>query len=204
MTQNQKELSWKSLIFDNMVLERGLLLAPVVIMSYTLKNAVVLSFAFAVITFITVLISSFVPKAIPYTIRVIFNVLLASIVFIPVAMLIDQMETGLVYKLGIYLPLLVTNSLIVQKSETRFRKALSKGKMILDLLLQIVGFTIVSCLVGIIRELLGRGTLWGYQIGVEIAPAVLLPFAGFMIIAFLSAIVNRIKQEYHPKKKRRS
>ena len=113
-----------------------------------------------------------------------------------VAMLIDQIETGLVYKLGIYLPLLVTNSLIVQKSETRFRKAPSKGKMVLDLLLQMVGFTIVACLVGAIRELLGRGTLWGYQIGMEIAPAVLLPFAGFMMIAFLSAIVNRIKQEY--------
>ena len=109
MTQNQRELNWKSLIFDNMVLERGLLLAPVVIMSYTLKNAIALSFAFAVITFITILISSFVPKAIPYTIRVIFNVLLASVVFIPVAMLIDQIETGLVYKLGIYLPLLLTN-----------------------------------------------------------------------------------------------
>lgn len=196
MNYNGK-LGFKALLFDNMVLERGLLIAPVVVMSYNLKYALVLSFAFAVITFCTVLLSVFIPKAIPYTIRVIVNVVIASLVFIPVALLIDLLEVGLVYHLGIFLPLLVTNSLIVQKSETRFRKAPSKSKMMFDLALQIIGFALVACLVGILREVIGNGTVLGHQLGsIQTAPALLLPFGGFLLIGYFSAAINRLKERF--------
>lgn len=192
----KKELFLKQLLFDNMVLQRGLMVAPVVVMSYNLKNAVALCLAFAIITFVTVTVSSFLSRKLPYTLRVIFNVLLASLVFIPAAMLVEKLEQGLVYRLGIFLPLLVTNSLVVQKSETRFRRAPSKRYMVLDLILQIVGFAVVVCPIAILREWLVGGTVWGVTItGLpQEVPAVSLPFAGFIIIGLLAAFVNQYRE----------
>lgn len=184
----------KDLVFANMVLERGLLVAPVVVMAYNLKNAAALALAFAIITFVTVTLSAFVPKKVPYALRVILNVVVAALMFIPAALAVEKIQPGLVYKLGIFLPLLITNSLVVQKSESRFRKIPSKLNMALDLAGHIVGFAIVICLVGALRELLGSATLWGSPVGdFRTAPALLLPFSGFILIGLPSALVNWIK-----------
>lgn len=184
----------KDLLYANMVLERGLLVAPVVVMAYNLKNAAALALAFALITFVTVVFASFIPKKIPYAVRVIFNVVVAALMFIPAALAVDQIQPGLVYKLGIFLPLLITNSLVIQKSETRFRKIPTKRGMIIDLIGHIVGFAIVICLVGALRELFGSATLWGREVGsFQTAPALLLPFSGFLLIGMLAALVNWLK-----------
>lgn len=68
-----------------------------------------------------------------------FTFLFASLVYIPTEFLLEQLfEPLAIYNVGIFLPLMVANSLIVRKSETRFFVQ-KKGPMVLDLLCSVIG-----------------------------------------------------------------
>lgn len=180
-------------LLNNTVLERGLVIAPIIVAGNTMKNAVILSIAFVAITFLTVLVSSFIPKRVPYTIRAIMHVVLAAVIFIPIAYFLQSFFPEEVYKTGIFLPLLVTNSLIVSKGESRFFKK-SRGLMTVDLLSHTMGFFLVACVVGAIREILGNGSFWGYSLGLgETAPALMFPFAGFILLGLLASALQKLR-----------
>ena len=195
-----------AVLLNNPVLERGLVIAPVIVAANSLRNALSLGVAFAIITFFTIAVSYFIPKGIPYTIRVIGNAIIASLIFIPSAMLVERMLPGSIQSLGIYLPLLATNSLIIQKSESRFHK-MKYSTMLLQLLCNAGGFFLVVTVVGSIRELLGSGTLIGVPVpGFNFkAPAFLFPFMGFILVGFLAAGVKKLVffLNSKPKEKRR-
>lgn len=181
------------LLLGNPILERGLIIAPVVVASYNNKNSLILGLSFFFITYITVFASSFIPKGIPYTIRTIIYTLIACVVFIPTAGLMNNLFPQSIFSIGVFLPLLVANSLIVVKSESRFHKR-RRGYMMADLFFNCVGFFCVIVLVGTIREFLGSGSFLGTPIpGMFTAQAVLMPFSGFIIVGFLAAIVQKIK-----------
>lgn len=181
------------LLLQNPVLERGLVLAPVIVASYNYENSLLLGFSFILITFASVLLSSFIPKRIPYTVRTILYTLIACVVFIPTAMLMDRLFPGVVLRVGVFLPLLVANSLIVVKSESRFYKH-RRGYMAVDLLSNCIGFFLVILVVGVLRELLGSGSFFGIPIANwPTASAVLMPFSGFVIVGFLAAAVKRLR-----------
>ena len=88
------------LLLQNPVLERGLVLAPVIVASYNCQYSLLLGLSFVLITFATVLISSFIPKKIPYTIRIILYTLIACGVFVPTAMLMDRLFPDTLFKVG--------------------------------------------------------------------------------------------------------
>lgn len=181
------------LFLSNPVLERGLVLSPVIVASYNYKNSMILGIGFILITFFTVLISAFIPKKIPYTVRTILHIIIACIIFIPSAMLIEVIYPDSLFKLGVFFPLLVANSLIVIKSESRFHRH-TKGSMIFDLLCHTIGFFIVILFVGVLREFLGSGSFMGEPIdGIPTAQAILLPFSGFIIVGFLAAFLKNIR-----------
>lgn len=178
---------------NNTVLERGLVIAPIIVAGNTMKNAVMLSIAFVIITFFTVLVSSFIPKKLPYTIRAIMHTVLAAILFIPVSYFLQGYFPEAVYKAGIFLPLLVTNSLIVSKGESRFFKK-TRGVMAVDLLSHVLGFSLVACIVGTIREILGSGSFWEIPLGLgETAPMLMFPLAGFILLGFLAAALQKFR-----------
>ena len=189
------------LFLGNTVLERGLVVAPVIVAAISLKNSVVLAIAYGIITFFTVFLASFVSKKLPYTIRVIIYVLLASLVYIPTAFLLERLfEPLAIYNVGIFLPLMVANSLIVRKSETRFFVQ-KKGAMVLDLLCSVIGFMWVICLDGAIRELFENGTIWNIPVLENpTIPGLLLPFSGFIVIGFLAAGFQKFRNFFMEKK----
>lgn len=192
--KNKEKLQkYNGLLMTNPIMERGFILAPVIVASYNTQNSVALGIGFALITFITVMLSSFIPRQIPYTIRTILYALLACVVFVPTAMLIERLLPGSLYSLGVFLPLLVANSLIVVKSESRFHRH-GFAYMTIDVASHAVGFFLAIVLVGLIREILGSGTVFGVTVnGWFTAPAVLMPFSGFIIVGLLAAVSKRIR-----------
>ena len=123
-------------------------------------------------------------------------------IFVPTAMLIDLIFEDALYTTGIFLPLLVANSLIVVKSESRFHKH-NKGYMAVDVFSHTVGFFIVIVLIGLIREFFGSGTLFGVSVNQwVVAPALLMPFSGFILVGLLAALGNIIRKWIeHPRSK---
>lgn len=192
--QNHRDLFEKTDGFfeNNIILQRGMLIAPIIIVCTNVLNSLILSIAFFVITSFTVLISSFISQKVPYTIRVIIYTIIASIIFIPTTYVLNYIFPNTIFKLEIFIPLLVINSGIVIKSETRFH-SMKKNKMIISLCMYGLGFLVVSCLVGGIREFLGSGTIlgeplfWHYKI-----PVMLYPFSGFMLVGIISALYKKL------------
>ncbi len=185
---------YDNLLTRNTVLVQGLCIAPIVVAATTLKNACLLGLAFAVITFVTVVLLSFLPKKTPYTIRAIVAVLLACGVFIPTSLWCRDLFPGNVQQVGIFLPLLVTNSVLVGKTEESLLH-LPKKKMLGKLVTYILGFEVVILLTGVIRELLAYNTLWGNPVALPFTFSVMaLPFGGFVLLGFLAAAVRRYRE----------
>lgn len=106
---------------------------------------------------------------------------------------LPQIDTAL----GIFLPLIVVNCIILARAEM----FASKNRVlpsILDGLGMGIGFTAALLLMGMIRELLGNGTIFGLPVTADlIDPMILmiLPPGGFFVFGMLIALANRLSKK---------
>ncbi len=168
----------------NAVLAEGMVIAPIVVCCDTLPKALLLSLAFACITFLSVSIASFFPKSIPYALRIILYALTSALIYIPVALFCHQLNFSAI---GMYLPLLTVNSFVVLHSELYFYK-LQKRLLLPSLFLHIAGFCLTAIMTGLIREILAYGSIWGRVVNVPIlVQGFSAPWAGFVLLGILCA-----------------
>lgn len=180
----------------NTVLVGGLVIAPVVFAANTVSKAIALIFTFSLITFLTIMISSFISRSIVYTIRIILYTLIAALVYVPVVSMAIQLFPDDVKSIGIMLPLLITNSLILSKAELRFYR-LSKGKMVIDVVSHIVGFDIAVLVIAFIREIIGTGEISGKILGIPLTfPVLVYPFGGFILLGLCAALLRKIQSYF--------
>lgn len=186
----QRKISLRDgLIKQNIVFMSGLLIAPVIACAGTLMKSLAVCVVFSLVSFLTILICRAVSRKIAYTIRVIIYCLCASAVYIPV-MLFARAIFGeeLIASAGVYLPILVTNSLILSKTESRFYSE-PIDDMIIDVAVFILGFDISCIFVGAFRELIAAGTLGGLYIPVPFTvPALETTFGGFLTVGVFAGL----------------
>lgn len=189
----QKSSVFSGIIGNNIVLSSLMVVSPVIICGDTLKNAAALVYAFSAITFLSVLISSFVPKKLSYTVKVIIYAIISSLVYIPVKWAAQEFFPGAVERIGIYFPLLAVNSLIIFRSEAELYK-LPKNRMIVKLIFYILGFDAVMLTTGFIRELFAYGTINGRIVDVS-TPVIGLaqPFGGFIFLGLFCGLYRWIR-----------
>lgn len=125
-----------------------------------------------------------------------FITIIAGFVTI-IQMFVQAFAPALDEALGIYLPLIVVNCIILGRAES----FASKNKVlpsILDGLGMGIGFTITLILMGSIRELIGNGTIFGIVVnsGSVIPPMIIfiLPPGGFFVFGMLVALANKLAQ----------
>ena len=179
------------LFSKNPVLIKGLALAPVIVASTTMKNALVLSIGMAITMIPTTLISLFIKRRQGYWLHILLYMLCAALSYIPAALLIRQYfptEMGLV---GIYLPMVVVNSIPITRAQM-FVGRRKRGFLVVDMIFQVLGFTLAIFLVAAIREFFGAGTLFGVDMGTGFSMQTLLyPFGGFFVVAFFAALFQK-------------
>ena len=149
------------------------------------------------------LLISLLRKFIPDGVRMpAFIVVVASFVTI-VQMLLEGFLPGLYASLGLYIPLIVVNCIILGRAEAYA----SKNKPIPSLFDGIgmgLGFTLSITCIGAVRELIGAGSIFGKQIlpladaaagkmGYEPVTIFILAPGAFFVLAFLSALQNKFK-----------
>lgn len=96
-----------------------------------------------------------------------------------------------VANLGIYLPMLVVDSIIISRTEIPQRE--SVGASLKNGILTGIGFTFAVLITGALREMLGAGRIWG----MELFPAAPVPImattaGGFIIVALLAAVLQSL------------
>lgn len=177
----------------NPVLSACMIISPVVMCGDNLKKAVTMAFVFSFITFISVFVSSFLPKKLPYAIKLMLHAVIGALVYIPVRLFADEFFPEAAAQIGIFFPLTAVNSLIVFHSETKYY-TLSKGRMTVSLLLGILGFDAVMLITGIIREIIGYGTVYGRFVDMKITMVgISKPFGGLILLGILCGLFRKIR-----------
>ncbi|MFS8500685.1 MAG: electron transport complex subunit E [Caldicoprobacter sp.] len=140
------------------------------------------------------LVISLLKNFIPQKIRIpAFVVVIATFVTV-VSMIMQAFLPELNESLGIYIPLIVVNCIILARAES-FASKNSALLSVVDGLGMGVGFTLALLLLGSIREILGAGTWFGMPVFPEsFSPAVImiLPPGGFITLGLVLGLLNKL------------
>lgn len=155
----------------------------------------------AVLACSNVLISMF-KKQIPDQVRIpAFIMIIASLVTI-VDMVMNAYTPELYKVLGLFIPLIVVNCIVLGRAES-FASKNSVFDSLIDGIGTGIGFTVALTILGAIREALGNGSIFGYSFLPEgVSPALIFILApgGFMTIGLILAVINVIKAKRGEKK----
>jgi electron transport complex protein RnfE len=139
---------------------------------------------------------SLLKNVIPDKVRIpAFIVVIAT--FVTMVQLVMQAYLPAIYDvLGLFIPLIVVNCIVLGRAEA-FAAKNSVGLSALDGLGMGMGFTLSLTVLGIIRELLGAGTVFGLQIYNSHYASLIFVLApgAFICLAYLMALVNKLQKK---------
>ncbi|TFH41461.1 MAG: electron transport complex subunit E [ANME-2 cluster archaeon] len=190
----------RGIIKDNPVFALVLGLCPTLAVTTSLENAIGMSGAALFVLLGSNIMVSALRKQIPSMTRIpMFLIIICTFVTI-IDMLMEAYTPPLYKALGIFIPLIVVNCIIIGRAEAYANRNTVKFSII-DAFGIGTGYLIVLVIIGSIRELLGTGAivLFGFHlitIPIEPATFMVLPAGAFMTIGVLMAIVN-----YHRNRK---
>lgn len=140
---------------------------------------------------------SLMRKIVPDKIRIpAFVVVIATFTTI-VGMLLKAYLPALDKSLGLFIPLIVVNCLILARAES-FASKNNAGLAAVDGIGMGLGFALALTILGAVREILGNGTLFGMGLfGASFQPALLfiLPPGAFLTLGFLLAAFNKLNSK---------
>ncbi|MBQ9461209.1 MAG: electron transport complex subunit E [Clostridia bacterium] len=191
----------KGIIRENPVLVLVLGTCPTLATSTSVINALGMGVAATVVLLFSNILISALRKVIPDKVRIPCYIVLIAGLVTAVQMLVKAYAPALNDSLGIYLPLIVVNCIILGRAEM----FASKNKVLasaFDGLGMGIGFTLALFLMASVREIFGNGTFCGMEIPFltdnKISILTMAP-GGFMVFGLLIACVNKFGKS-KPKK----
>ncbi len=188
------ERLYNGLIKENPTLILMLGMCPTLAVSTRAMNGIGMGLSTTAVLILSNLVISLLRKVIPDEVRLpSYIVIVASLVTVT-ELLIEAYLPSLYEALGIYIPLIVVNCIILGRAEAYANKA-TPGLAVMDGIGMGLGFTIALTIAGLIREFLGNGTAFGVQVfpeSVEPIGIFVQPPGAFLVIAFIIAIMNAI------------
>lgn len=190
-----KEFS-KGLIKENPVLRLVLGTCPTLATSTSVESAIGMGLAATVVLVCSNIVISAMRKVIPSKVRIpAYIVIIAGFVTL-VQMLVKAFLPQIDEMLGVYLPLIVVNCIILGRAEA-FASKNTVLYSAVDGVGMGVGFTAALLLMGGIRELMGAGSIAGFTVFPEAIPPmtifVLAP-GGFFVFGILIALANKVAE----------
>lgn len=205
---NVKKQFWEGLITQNPVFVQLLGMCPMLAITTSMFNGIGMGISVLVILTCANVVISLLRKVIPSKVRIAcYIVVIATFVTI-VDLLLKAYVPALSASLGLFIPLIVVNCIILGRAEG-FASKNSVAASALDGVFQGFGNMVALTIMCIVRELLGAGTFGsgilnggaGYQILPEnvVALGMILPVGGFLTLGFLIAAMQYFLNK--PKKK---
>ncbi|MFH1678289.1 MAG: electron transport complex subunit E [Candidatus Omnitrophota bacterium] len=188
-----KEFS-KGIFHENPIFVIVLGLCPALAVSVSLENAIGMGLAASFVLVCSNCIISGIRNIVPNRIRIpCFIVVIASFVTI-VELLMAAFTPQLARQLGIFVPLIVVNCIILGRAES-FASRNRVLHSIFDGLGMGLGFTLALCSIAVIRELLGSGKILGATLfsGYPPATIMILPPGALLTLGLLIGLKNLIQ-----------
>ncbi|MDZ7264175.1 MAG: electron transport complex subunit E [candidate division KSB1 bacterium] len=187
----------KGLYKENPIFRVLLGLCPALATSNSLQNAVGMGAAATFVLFCSNSIVSMIRKGVPNKIRIpIYIVVIATFVTLT-DLTMQAFAPALSKSLGVFVPLIVVNCIILGRAEA-FAGKNSVLLSMLDGLGMGIGFTFALSLVAIVRELLGTGKLWGIPLfgsGFEPMLILILPPGAFITLGLFIGFFNWLEKK---------
>lgn len=184
----------EGIITNNPVLVQLIGMCPTMATSTSLENGLGMGLAATSVLICSNFVVSLLRKIIPQKIRIASYVVIISVFVTAVEMLLKAFLPDIADSLGLFIPLIVVNCIILARAEA----FASKNKPIpaaIDGLAMGLGFTFALAILSSFREILGAGTIYGIPLfGENFQPATLMimPAGGFLALGFVIAAFQKI------------
>ena len=206
INMNQLNNFTKGVLKENPILFSLLGLCPALAVTTKLETALGMGIAFTFVLIMSNIVISLIRKIVPNELRIpIYIVIIATFVS-TIEMLLNAYFPSISKNLGIYLPLIVVNCIILGRAES-FASKNNIYSSFIDAVGMGIGYTLILAIISIIRELLGAGkiTVLGNIVlnindlfnsnQLPIFTSFFTSSAGaYLILGLLFALVNKIKK----------
>ena len=191
---NAKQIMKDGLFYQNPVLVQLLGMCSCMAVTTTLFNGLGMGLSVTAILICSNVVISLLRRLIPSKIRIAAYIVLIAGLVTMVDLLLQAFLPALSNSLGVFIPLIVVNCIILGRAEA-FASKNGVAASALDGLFQGLGYTMVTVVMSVIRELLGNGTFGAgvFGDGIRLIPAgypallMILPFGGFLTLGCLIA-----------------
>ena len=194
MKQYIKQLK-EGILDNNPVLVQLLGMCPTLATTTSLSNAVGMGLAATAVLVCSNLFISLLRKFIPKQVRIAAYIVIISGFVTAVELLMRAYFYSLYQSLGLFIPLIVVNCIILARAEA-FASKNPPLPSLVDGIGMGIGFTFALCLIAFVRELLGAGSLFGIPVLPEAYPRMtifVLPAGAFMTLGVIIAVVQKIR-----------
>ena len=185
-------LVWRGVIKENPTFVLILGMCPTLGTTTSAENGFGMGAATMAVLIMSNVVISLIKNLIPDKVRIpAFIVVIASFVTV-IQMLMQAFVPSLYESLGLFIPLIVVNCIILGRAE-----AFASKNGVFDSALDGVGiglgFTFALTIIGAVREVLGSGAIFGYDLGIsDYMPLVfVLAPGGFLVLGFLMVLFNK-------------
>ncbi|WP_372754315.1 RnfABCDGE type electron transport complex subunit E [Mariniflexile sp.] len=193
-TINQKQNFLKGIIKENPIFVMLLGMCPTLGVTSSAFNGLGMGVATAFVLLMSNVVVSLVKTQIPAKVRIpAFIIIIASFVTV-VEMILEAFVPFLYEQLGIFIPLIVVNCIILGRAEA-FASKNNLLSSAIDALGMGLGFILALTVLGSIREILGSGSLFGASFVHEDANTFILfilPPGAFIALAYLTVVFNKL------------
>ena len=197
------ERLYNGLVKENPTFVMMLGMCPTLAVTTSAINGIGMGLSTTVVLIFSNLLISMLRKIIPDSVRMpAFIVVVATLVTV-VQFLLEGFVPSLYASLGVYIPLIVVNCIILGRAEAYASKN-PVLPSVFDGIGMGLGFTLGLTCIGIVRELIGSGKLFGFQVMPDIYEPVtifILAPGAFLVLAFLVAARNKIMKKLEAKGK---
>ena len=188
------ERIYNGIVKENPTLILMLGMCPALAVTTRAMNGIGMGLSTMAVLILSNLVISLLRKVIPDAVRLpAYIVIVASLVTVT-ELLIEAYLPGLYEALGIYIPLIVVNCIILGRAEAYANKN-TPGLAVMDGIGMGIGFTIALTIAGTLRELLGNGSAFGVRVLPESFEPIgifVQPPGAFLIFALMIAVMNAV------------
>ena len=182
------------LVNENPIFRLVLGTCPTIAVTTSMMNAIgmggVATFVLICSNMIIALLKDFIPDKVRIPSFIVIIAMFVTIVQLFLKGFLPELNESL----GLFIPLIVVNCIILGRAEA-FASKHSVRASLFDGLGMGIGFTLALLMISFVRELLGNGSLFGYQVlpdGYEPALMFILAPGGFLVFGLLMALVNKV------------
>ncbi len=184
----------EGLFTNNPVFVQLIGMCPTLAVSTSLENGLGMGLAASAVLICSNIVISLLRKLIPSKVRIACYIVVIAGFVTMVDLLMQAFFVELSESLGLFIPLIVVNCIILARAEAYASKN-NVFKSTIDGIAMGLGFTLAMCMMGAVREILGAGTILGIPVfGDSYQPMLLfiLPAGGFLTLGFLTALMQTL------------